>query len=86
MPYLGRFLSSRGADLYLLDKYNSTALHIAAYAGNKAISTVLVTEGIDVNARDKVHVPSLKLPSKAVWCESRVTQLPCMWPLTMAMD
>jgi ankyrin repeat protein len=43
-----------GADVNAKNRYGSTPLHRAAYAGHKEIAELLIAKGADVNAGDKV--------------------------------
>ena len=42
-----------GADVNAKNRYGSTPLHRAAYAGHKEIAELLIAEGADVNAKDE---------------------------------
>lgn len=46
---------ARGADPDAKDKFDSTALHVAAYSGHKSMATAIASQIKSINSQDKVQ-------------------------------
>lgn len=73
-----QFLLSQGADLHLADNSDNTVLHAAARGGNPDIVALLLSKGLDVNARNaRRDALSLVTPLHyaALYCHAEVIEL-----------
>ncbi len=55
-----------GADVNAKNRYGSTPLHRAAYAGHKEIAELLIAKGVDVDAKDDRFIGQTPL-HRAAW-------------------